>query len=92
MILITGATGSNGTEPIKLLVSRHVPVRAMVRSTDRGKAINKLAGVELVVGDFDDPATVEHALQGVERAFLLINSSERAEAQQHTFVHAGARG
>lgn len=73
MILVTDATGSNGSEPTKLLASRGFPVRAMVRSKDRAKAIAALAGVEIVIGDFDDPATVEHALQGVEKAFLLTN-------------------
>ena len=91
MILITGATGSNGAELIKLLASRQVPVRAMVRSTNRAKALAELAGVELVAGDFDAPATVERALQGLEKAFLLTNSSERAEVQQRSFVHAGIR-
>jgi len=42
MILITGATGSNGSELTKLLASRSVPVRAMVRSKDRAKAIAAL--------------------------------------------------
>jgi uncharacterized protein YbjT (DUF2867 family) len=55
MILITCATGSNGADLIKLLVSQQVPVRAMVRSSNRAKAIAELASVELVVGDFDDP-------------------------------------
>jgi uncharacterized protein YbjT (DUF2867 family) len=91
MILITGATGSNGTELVKLLASRKVAVRAMVRSISGAKAIAELDGVDLVVGDFDDVATVERALQGVEKAFLLTNSSERAEEQQCSFVSVGVR-
>ena len=91
MILITGATGSNGTELVKLLSSRGVPARAMIRSREGAKALAALEGVELVVGDFDDPASIERALQGVERAFLLTNSTERAEAQQLGFVDAARR-
>jgi uncharacterized protein YbjT (DUF2867 family) len=91
MILITGATGSNGTELIKLLVSRRVPLRAMVRSMNGARTLAELEGVELAVGDFDDSATVERVLQGVEKAFLLTNSSERAEAQQRSFVDTGGR-
>jgi uncharacterized protein YbjT (DUF2867 family) len=91
MILITGATGSNGTELVKLLASRKVPVRAMVRSVGGAKAIAELDGAELVVGDFDNEATVERALQGVERALLLTNSSECAEEQQCSFVSVAAR-
>lgn len=88
MILITGATGSNGTELIKLLASRGVPVRAMVHSGDGAKQIAALPGVEVVTGDFDDPATLERALGGIEKAFLLTNSTERAETQQRAFVDA----
>jgi uncharacterized protein YbjT (DUF2867 family) len=91
MILITGATGSNGTELVKLLASRGVPVRAMVRSRERAKAIAALQRVELVLGDFDDPASVERALQGAEKAFLLTNSTERAESRQRAFVNAARR-
>jgi|GEM_PF-5844277 len=54
----------------------------MVRSTDRTTALATAAGVELVVGDFDDKASIERALRGIERAFLLHDSTERAEEQQ----------
>lgn len=91
MILVTGAIGNNGTELIKLLASRGVPVRAMVRSRDGAKGIAALPGAELAPGDFDDPASLWRALQGVERAFLLTPSTDRAEAQQLAFVDA-ARG
>lgn len=91
MILITGATGSNGTELVKLLASRGIPVRAMVRSKNGATKIAGLPGVELTIGDFDHPATLDQALQGVERAFLLTNSTERAESQQRAFVNAGRR-
>lgn len=88
MILITGATGSNGTEIVKLLASRNVPLRAMVRKPEAAKAIAELPGVELVVADFDDAGSLERALAGIERAFLLTNSTEKAEAQQSGFVTA----
>lgn len=95
MILITGATGSNGTELTKLLASQGVPARAMVRSGSGAKQIAALPEVEVVIGDFDDPATLERALRGIEKAFLLTNSTERAETQQRAFVdvarHTGLR-
>lgn len=85
MILVTGATGSNGREIVKHLASRNVQVRAMVR--DRARAI-AVPNVEVVEGDFDRPETLLGALAGVERAFLLTNSTERAEAQQLAFINA----
>jgi uncharacterized protein YbjT (DUF2867 family) len=50
MILIAGATGSNGAELVKLLSMRGVSVRAMVRSREGAAAIAELPGVELVIG------------------------------------------
>lgn len=91
MILVTGATGANGAELIKLLASRGVSLRAMVRSRDGAKEIAALPGVELALGDFDDKASLGQALQGVERAFLLTPSTDRAEAQQLAFVDAARR-
>lgn len=79
MILVTGATGNNGRELIKGLSTAGAAVRGMVRNP---VAADKLTGVEFVAGDFDDPESVHRALDGVERAFLVTNSTERAEEQQ----------
>ena len=88
MILVTGATGNNGTEIVKRLAAMaDVQVRAMVRNRERAGAI-ALPQVEVVEGDFDRPATLLSALAGVERAFLLTPSSERAESQQIAFIDA----
>ncbi len=87
MILVTGATGSNGIEIIKRLAGRNVQVRAMVRNRERAKAI-AAPNVEVVEADFDRPETMLAALTGVERAFLLTNSSEHVQAQQIAFVDA----
>src|SRR5918992_23028 len=85
MILVTGASGNNGTELIKLLSGGGVTVRGMIRKRD-GRTNAPLPGVEFATADFDDPTTIRRALDGVERAFLVTNSSERVEAQQLGFV------
>src|SRR5215212_6875442 len=88
MILVTGATGNNGTEIVKRLAAKaDVQVRAMVRNRDRAGAIT-LPQVEVAEADFDRPATLLSALAGVGRAFLLTHSSERAQAQQIAFIDA----
>jgi uncharacterized protein YbjT (DUF2867 family) len=85
MILVTGATGTNGSEIIKRLAKSGAGVRAMVRKfPDSGTDV--LPGVEFVTADFDDPSSIRRALAGVDRAFLATNSSERAEARQLGFV------
>ena len=91
MILVTGATGSNGTEILKLLSAQGVPARAMVRSPAKAGAIAALPGVETVAADFDDADSLDRILSGIERAFLLTNSTDRAEAQQLAFVAAAER-
>ena len=90
-ILITGAAGNVGRELTKQLSARKVPFRTMIRSTRDAQALSALEGAETVVGDFDKAETLAGALQGVERAFLLTNSSDRAETQQSTFVEMARR-
>lgn len=87
-ILITGATGNIGKELIARLSAQGIPFKAMVRSIEKAKDLEKLPGITLVQGNFDDPHSLNTALHGIEKAFLLTNSSEQAEAQQITFVQA----
>src|ERR687891_2758074 len=85
MILITGATGTVGSELVKRLSAEGVQVRAVTR--DPGKAdIIRLPQVEVVKGDLEDADSIRRACTGVDRAFLLTNSTERAEQQQITFI------
>lgn len=88
-ILITGATGSVGSILAQQLSQRGISFRALVRS--KNEVLAALPGVEVVQGDFNDRASLANALQGIERAFLLTNSSEQAERQQLTFVAEAQR-
>jgi uncharacterized protein YbjT (DUF2867 family) len=85
MILVTGATGTNGRELLGRLSALGVGVRAMVRQRV-GRANELFRGVELANADFDDTVSISRALDGIESAFLVTNSSERAEEQQLRFV------
>ena len=52
-----------------------------------------LSNDEYITADFDDAASVHRALEGVERVFLVTNSTERVEEQQLRFVEiASAAG
>lgn len=86
-ILITGATGSVGTELAKTLAARGIPFRALVRSFENAATLAYL-GAELAIGDLSHPQSIRNAMQGIERAFLLTNSSEQAEQLQINFVNA----
>jgi uncharacterized protein YbjT (DUF2867 family) len=70
------------------LVARGVEFSAMLRPGDSGERIAGKPGVTSIEGDFDDPASLRKALEGVDLAFLLTNSTERTEAQQIAFVEA----
>jgi len=87
MILVTGASGNNGAEVIKQLSRSGAAVRAMSRRPHE-RISEGSPGVEFVTADFDDPASLRRALDGVGSAFLVTNSYERVQAQQLSFVEA----
>jgi uncharacterized protein YbjT (DUF2867 family) len=90
MILITGATGSNGQELIRQLTAAGQRVRALVRNP--AKAANlKGPNVELVAGDFAQTETLDAALQGIEKAFLLTPVAELCAQWQSAFIQAAQR-
>ena len=70
------------------LVDQGVEFTVMLRPGGSGDRIAGKPGVSSTEGDFDDPESLRRALEGVDRAFLLTNSTERTEAQQIAFVEA----
>lgn len=60
-------------------------MRAVTRDLRKAEA-NRLPHVQFVQSDFDDPESMRTACAGVDRAFLLTNSTERAEQQQVAFT------
>ncbi|GAA4905297.1 uncharacterized protein YbjT (DUF2867 family) [Actinomycetospora succinea] len=68
LVLVTGASGHVGAELVAALAAAGRPVRAMTR---KPPALAVPAGVEVVRGDADDPASLDAAFAGVDRAFLM---------------------
>jgi uncharacterized protein YbjT (DUF2867 family) len=68
MILVTGATGTIGSDVVRQLAARGEKVRALSR--DPAKA-HLPAGVEAARGHHRDRASVEAAMAGAESAFLV---------------------
>ena len=90
MILVTGATGYNGQELVRQLTALGQRVRALMRNpADAAKL--KIPNLEVAAGDFDNPETLEAALQGVEKAFLLTPVAERFPQWQKDFIEAAQR-
>lgn len=90
MILVTGATGTVGSEVVRQLVATGERPRALVR--DPATARQRLGDqVEHVVGDLDRPETIAAALAGVDRVFLLTTQSSRQPEWERAVIGAAAR-
>ncbi|MEU6254793.1 SDR family oxidoreductase [Streptomyces sp. NPDC047043] len=68
MILVTGATGTIGSEVVRELAARGEKVRALSREPAQARVPS---GVEAVPGHHRDRASVEAAMAGVEAAYLV---------------------
>ncbi len=88
MILVTGATGTVGSELVSRLSRRGVPVRALLRSLQNAARLSSLPNVTLAVGDMGKPSTLVEALRGVERAMLISSSAPDMADVQAGFVEA----
>ena len=66
-ILVTGTTGNIGSELVKQLSKRDVPFRAMVRFLDKAQSITALQAVQVVDGNFNNSASLQRALEGIEK-------------------------
>ena len=86
MILITTA-GKVGSETARLLAQRNEPVRVLVRDPGKVTALAQ-AGVDVVVGDLEVPATIDAAMQGVSAVVLV---SPAIPAQELNVVRSAVR-
>jgi uncharacterized protein YbjT (DUF2867 family) len=70
--LVTGATGAQGGAVARLLLDHGHAVRALTRNPT-GPAAQRLRelGAEVVGGDYDDPASLKVALDGVTSVFAV---------------------
>ena len=66
-ILVTGGTGHVGSEVVKQLQKRNAEVRFLIRK----EGVPVPAGVEPVIGDLLDPVSIQKAMQGVDKLYLL---------------------
>lgn len=75
MILVTGATGTVGSELVQQLLDKKQKVRVFTR--DASKVAHLVERVECAVGDLSKPETVDAAMRGVERLFLVTASTQQ---------------
>src|SRR5450755_1797422 len=85
MILVTTA-GKVGSEAVRLLRQREVPVRVLVRDPVKAKVL--AAGAEITLGDLAVPASIDEAMAGVTAVVLV---SPAVPAQELRVVASAAR-
>jgi uncharacterized protein YbjT (DUF2867 family) len=86
MILVTTA-GKVGSETVRLLRQRDLPVRVLVRNPAKAKELAE-AGAEIAVSDLDVPASIDEAMADVTAVVLV---SPAVPAQELNVVHSAAR-
>jgi uncharacterized protein YbjT (DUF2867 family) len=74
-ILITGATGQRGGALALALLKQGYSVRAMTRHPDKAEELRS-RGAEIVDADLQDRQSLDHALRGIKRAFLVTTPYE----------------
>ena len=90
MILVTGATGNVGSQVLQQLRAAGHPVRAFVR--DGETAARRFGGgVEIAVGDLNRPETLEAALRGIDRLYLLAPLTPELQQQEANAIEAATR-
>ncbi|MGW1958384.1 NAD(P)H-binding protein [Streptomyces sp. NPDC001920] len=89
MILVTGATGTIGSEVVRQLAARGEKVRALTRDPAKARVPS---GVEVVRGDYLDPGSLAGAMSGVTAAFLLGAPGPGSRPDQALVAAARAAG
>ena len=87
MILITGGTGKVGRELVRQLSTVGVSARVLVRTETSARSIRDI-GLEAILGDLTDPRSIQEALRGVEKAFLLAPPSQTETGLKCRFIAA----
>ena len=90
MILVTGATGQNGSAVIREFARHKARVRALVRSTAKARALefDTYPTVAVVEGDMLRSETLAAAFRDVERVLMISSARERMVETQCTFIDA----
>jgi uncharacterized protein YbjT (DUF2867 family) len=79
MILVLGSTGTTGGEVARQLIAAGRAPRLLVRSQEKAREFQGSA--EIVEGDLDRPDSLDVAMEGAERMFLVSAGIHGAEQE-----------
>jgi len=90
---VTGSTGAYGTLAVRHLLNLKVPASSIVAlARDEAKAAGlKALGVQVRKADYNDPASLNAALKGVDRLLLVSASDPGKRLPQHQAVIDAAK-
>ncbi|MCR8853535.1 NmrA/HSCARG family protein [Lysinibacillus fusiformis] len=98
LILVTGATGLQGGAVAIEALNQGFNVRILVRDETSSKAQELIQkGAEAVVGNFDDPISLENAMKDVETVFSVPISgidtveTDRERKQAYTLIESAKK-
>ena len=89
-ILVTGATSNYGGAMIQNLIATKADIRALVHHESKAQGLRD-AGVEVVVGDYLRPETLDAAFEGVDKVFLHTPLSPDAAKMASNCIAAARR-
>jgi uncharacterized protein YbjT (DUF2867 family) len=89
-VLVTGATGNTGSGLVPALRDAGVEVRAFVRDESKAQPLKDM-DVEIVVGDLDQPETINAAVQGVDKIYLLTWNGPTQAQHAENVIRAAKR-
>lgn len=73
-VLVAGASGSLGSEVVKKLMQKNIPVRALVSSQESAKRAGSYAH-NMVVADARNPQELQQAFEGIDVVFSAVGQS-----------------
>lgn len=89
-IVVTGANGTIGRRVVEDLAKRGKRVVAMVRDTEKARAL-EAAGAGIAVGSFEDPASLERTFAEADTVVLITAANAKAAEQTIAAIDAAKR-
>ncbi len=92
MILVTGANGKLGTVVVQNLLKKTSAnqIAALVRDESKASTLKEIK-VDIRVGNYDDLASLDKAMEGIEKVLLIAGTDEDNRLRQHQNVVDAAK-